>query len=354
MELVRPLDVMVEQTGEVAGDGGLPSGTVTFLLTDVEGSSRMWEERPEEAGAAIARHYEILGEVIAEHHGVRPVEQGEGDSVVAAFASAGQAVRAAVEGQRRLAAEVPLLRVRMALAQRGGPAARRTATTWAGRSSAVLACGPCAHGGQIVLSSATAALAAEDLGDASLVDLGPVQLRDLLRPEHVWQAAAPGLAVSFPPLRTQAVGHHNLPVALTSFVGRERELDEVAALVSRERIVTLTGSGGCGKTRLALHVAADLVDSHPGGTWWADLASVSTEAGVAEKLVSAVGAATAPGADPAVVLLRHLRDVDATLVVIDNAEHLAGPVASLVERLVAVLPRGAGAGDESRAARRRG
>ena len=187
--LCRPF---VMQTEVVEGEHFvLPAGTVTFLLTDVEGSSRLWEERPDEMGAAIARHYDVLDEAVTAHHGVRPVEQGEGDSVVAAFARAGDAVRAAVEAQHRLAETIPWLRVRMAV--HTGDAQQRDEGNYVGRT--IVRCArlrACAHGGQIVLSSSAAALVADDPGEVELVDLGTVRLRDLSRPERVWQVVAPG------------------------------------------------------------------------------------------------------------------------------------------------------------------
>ena len=177
-----------------------------------------------------------------------------------------------MEAQRSLTAELPWLRVRMAV--HTGEAQLRDEGNYVGRT--IIRCArlrACAHGGQIVVSEATAALLADSSRGAQLVDLGTVRLRDLSRPERVWQVVADGLPVSFPPLRSLDAVPHNLPAPRTSFIGRERELAGVAQLVRDERVVTLTGSGGCGKTRLALHVAAELVDAHPGGTWWVDLAA---------------------------------------------------------------------------------
>ncbi|MDQ1425924.1 MAG: hypothetical protein QOD72_3422, partial [Acidimicrobiaceae bacterium] len=315
----------------------LPAGTVTFLLTDVEGSSRLWEERPDEMADAVVRHYAVLDEAIVAHGGVRPVEQGEGDSVVGAFARAADAGRAAVEAQRSLTAELPWLRVRMAV--HTGEAQLRDEGNYVGRT--IIRCArirACAHGGQIVVSEATAALLADSPGATRLTDLGTVRLRDLSRPEHVWQVVADGLPVSFPPLRSLDAAPHNLPVPRTSFIGRERELAAVAQLVRDERVVTVTGSGGCGKTRLALHTAAELVDAHPGGTWWVDLAPVTTPDAVVDQVAGAVGTAAAPGANSAAALVGHLRGRGATLLVIDNAEHLVGAVAEVVDALVSECP----------------
>ena len=265
------------------------------------------------------------------------MEQGEGDSVVAAFARAGDAVRAAVQAQRALTAELPWLRVRMAV--HTGEAQLRDEGNYVGR--AIIRCArlrACAHGGQILLSASAAALAADDPGDAELVDLGTVRLRDLSRPERVWQVTAAGLPSGFPPLRSLDAVPHNLPAVLTSFIGREQELATVTGLVREERLVTLTGSGGCGKTRLALHAAADLVEHHPGGTWWVDLAPVTTPDAAAERVAGAVGASAAPGADTTALVVRHLRDAGRTLVVIDNAEHVLGAMAALVDAVLSACP----------------
>lgn len=333
--LSRPF---VLQTGAVGDDAFvLPAGTVTFLLTDIEGSSRLWEDRADDMPVAIARHYAILDEAIAAHDGVRPVEQGEGDSIVAAFARAGDAVRAAVDAQRRLVAEVPWLKVRMALYT--GEAQLRDEGNYIGR--ALNRCArlrSCGHGGQVLLSASTAALVADDAPGVELRDLGVVRLRDLLRPERVSQVVADGLPDAFPPLRSLDAAPHNLPSALTTFIGREHELGVVTGLVRTERLVTLTGSGGCGKTRLALHAAAEVVDAHTGGTWWVDLAPAVDGLGVLERASTAVGVTAPPGADPVVLLTRHLRELGPTLLVLDNAEHVVADVARLVDAIVSGCP----------------
>ena len=201
-----------------------------------------------------------------------------------------------------MTAELPWLRVRMAV--HTGEAQLRDEGNYVGRT--IIRCArlrACAHGGQIVVSEATAALLADSTGAARLVDLGTVRLRDLSRPERVWQVVADGLAASFPPLRSLDAAPHNLPAPRTSFIGREKELAAVARLVRDERVVTLTGSGGCGKTRLALHAAAELVDAHPGGTWWVDLAPVTTAEAVVDQVAGAVGTVASPGADSAAAVV---------------------------------------------------
>ena len=206
----------------------LPGGTVTFLLTDVEASTRLWQERPGEMGPAIERHYEILDAAIASAGGVRPVEQGEGDSVVGAFSRAGDAIRAALDAQVVLLAEIPWLKVRMAI--HTGVAQFRDQGNYVGRS--IIRCArlrSCAHGGQVLVSETAAPLLADALPDeASLVDLGVSRLRDLNRSEQVWQLSHPALSSVFPALRSLDSVPHNLPRPLTSFIGRDAERVDVS------------------------------------------------------------------------------------------------------------------------------
>ena len=258
--LARPFIVHTD----AMADGGfvLPGGTVTFLLTDVEGSTRLWNERGQEMRAAIASLYEILDDAVADHSGVRPVEQGEGDSVVAAFARTGDAVAAALQAQQTLAEHLPWVAVRMAI--HTGDAELRDEGNYVGRT--IIRCArlrACAHGGQVLLSETAAPLAADGLpAGASLLDLGTARLRDLGRTERVWQLAHPDLRHSFPPLRSLDQAPHNLPTPLSSFIGRDDEQRAVDELIASHRLVTVTGAGGADKTRLALQVAAAAVDRH--------------------------------------------------------------------------------------------
>lgn len=265
-----------------APDSRLPVGTVTFLLTDVAASTAGWEADRSGMAQAVSRHYEILDQAVTAHSGTRPVEQGEGDSVVAVFARASDALGAAVDAQRTLGAEDwPTgheLSVRMALhtgetqlrdeGNYFGPAVIRAA-----RLRGI------AHGGQILCSRTTAELAADDQPEGvSLLDLGVHRLKDLGRAEQIFQVCHVSLTRDFPPLRSLGAVPNNLPVQLTSFVGRESESAEVDGLLDQHRLVTLTGAGGCGKTRLAAHVAADAALEHPDGAWWVEL-SRHTHAG---------------------------------------------------------------------------
>jgi predicted ATPase/class 3 adenylate cyclase/DNA-binding CsgD family transcriptional regulator len=324
------------QTGDMADDQRLPlpTGTVTFLLTDIEGSTRLWESRDqEEMGAAVARHYVILDEAICAAGGRRPAEQGEGDSVVAAFSRCGDAVRAAVAAQRALASELPWLRVRMAI--HTGDAQLRGEDNYVGRAVIRAArLRSCGHGGQIVLSASAAALAADDLDDdVTLADLGVVALRNLSRPEHAWQVLHRDLAPAFPPLRAPGPAPAHLPLVSGSFVGRERELVTVAELVRSERLVTLTGSGGCGKTRLAVHVAADVAEHFADGVRWVDLAPLADGRLVVEPIAASLGLGGAAAVDGVATVVSHLRGQGPLLLVLDNAEHLVEDVARVVEAL---------------------
>jgi len=239
----------------------VPEGVVTFLLTDVEGSSRLWERDAEAMRAAISLHYEMVERAVNGTGGVRPVEQGEGDSVVVAFSHASEAVACALALQRGLQAAPwpPDFELRIRVALHSGEALLRGAGQYVG--PALNRCArlrSVAHGGQTLLSRATYELVAESLPEgASLRSLGPLRLRDLARDEEVFELCHPDLPSDFPDPRALGVVANNLPVALSSFVGRERELAELSHLLDGERLLTLTGAGGCGKTRLALQAASE-------------------------------------------------------------------------------------------------
>ena len=233
-----------EVSGPDPAGFALPTGTVTFLLTDVEASSQRWEHAPAGMAVAIPRHYEILDEVIADHGGVRPVEQGEGDSVVAAFARASDAVAAAVDAQRTFMAESwppgADLQVRMAI--HTGEAQLRDEGNYFGQT--VIRCArlrAIGHGDQILMSDAAAGLVVDQLPeDVHLADLGTHRLKDLGRPERVWQVVHPELPASQPPLRSLDAHRHNLPVQLSPLIGREHDVAAIGQLVIDARLVTLT------------------------------------------------------------------------------------------------------------------
>ncbi|MHB8693542.1 MAG: ATP-binding protein, partial [Solirubrobacteraceae bacterium] len=320
---------------------GLPTGTVTFLLSDVEGSTRLWERAPAAMARAVPAHYEILAEAVGRHGGVRPVEQGEGDSIVGAFGRASDAVAAALDAQRRLLAQVwpegIELRVRIAL--HTAEAQLRDEGNYFGvalsRCARIRAI---AYGGQTLLSRATYDLVVDAMPDsASLVDLGVHRLRDLGRPEHVHALAHPDLPADFPAPRSLDALPHNLPFQPTSFVGREAELAQVRDALNATRLLTLTGAGGCGKTRLAFQVAADALDRYEDGAWCVELAPLADGELIAPELIRALGLRAQPGASALETVLVHLAQRRA-LVVIDNCEHLLEASAALAEAMLRSCP----------------
>ena len=232
------------------GVSELPTGTVTLLLADVEGSTRLWQTQPEQMTAAVARLDRTLVDVVAPHGGVRPVEQGEGDSFVVAFARASDAVACALDLQR-----APLAPIRLRIGVHTGEVQLRDEGNYIGPTiNRTARLRDLAHGGQTVLSATTSDLVIDQLpADAWLTDLGLHPLRDLPRPERVVQLCHADLRNEFPPLRTPStVVSHNLPAQLTSFVGRQAEMSSLREPLAGGRLVTLTGAGGAGKTRLAV------------------------------------------------------------------------------------------------------
>jgi predicted ATPase/class 3 adenylate cyclase len=312
----------------------LPTGTVTFLFTDVEGSTRLWEERPDAMGDALARHDQILLSAVAAHEGY--VVKQTGDGVHAAFATASAATSAAVAAQRALQLEswdaVGDLRVRIGL-HTGAAEVRDgdyygTAVNRAARLMAI------AHGGQIVCSRATADLVRDDLGpDVTLLDLGEHRLRDLESAEQVHQVTDAELRAEFPPLLSLDVLPGNLPLQVSAFVGRDDELEAIVDLVARERLVTLTGPGGVGKTRLAIQAAAVVLPDFRDGAWFVDLAPVSDPEFVASEITTALGLIENRRATPEEALVRTLGHRN-LLLVLDNCEHVVDVAARIVDQLV--------------------
>jgi predicted ATPase/class 3 adenylate cyclase len=312
----------------------MPTGTVTFLFTDLEGSTRLWEEYPEAMKEALARHDEILRDAIAVHNG--HVVKMRGDGIHAAFATAESAVRAALAAQRALSGEpwesTPPLKVRMGV--HTGPAEQRdgdyygTAVNRAARLMGV------AHGGQVVVSLTSEELLHDGMPDTcSLIDLGAHRLQDLSRAEHVFQLDAPGLETQFPPLRSLDSFPSNLPVQVSSFVGRDDELAAVASALTESRIVTITGVGGVGKSRLATQVAAEALPEYDDGAWLCELAAATDEDTLQQIAAASVGAAPRPGVSMLESLVEFLRP-RSLLLVLDNCEHLLVAAGRLAERVL--------------------
>ena len=323
------------------GAEGLPAGTVTFVLGDVVGSTRLWEEHDDIMPEVLARLDAIVDNQLVVHRGARPAEQGEGDNVVAVFVCAADAVGFAWEVTRAIAAEAwpGGVEVSLRIALHTGEARARDGGRYMGESlnrcARLRALG---HGGQVLLSRATADLVVDHLCEgAFLRDLGVHHLRDLTRPERVAQLCAPGLPFEFPPLRSMAHLPTNLPMQVTTFVGRARELSDTATLLAEHRLLTLTGAGGCGKTRLAVQLAAELVDRYPDGVWLADLSPLTDGELVGRTVAAAAGCPEVPGQRPVETLVESLRDRE-LLIVVDNCEHLLDAAAEVAEAVLAGCP----------------
>jgi predicted ATPase len=294
---------------------------VTFLFTDVEGSTRRWEADAEGMRVALAAHDQVLLQAIETRGGW--LFKHTGDGVCAAFASPSSAVDAAVAAQREL--ELP---VRMGIAT--GEAELRESDyfgTVLNRAARVMAAG---HGGQILLADSTAGL----LSGVDLVDLGPRRLRDLPTPIGVFQVRAAGLGTEFPALRALDASPGNLRAATTALIGRESEVAELHAAVKAHRLVTLTGVGGVGKTRLAVEVAGRLADEFPDGVWFFELAAVTDPAAVPDAVAAVLGITQQPGETVSESVAAALEG-RVRLLVIDNCEHVLDTAADLIEAILA-------------------
>jgi len=302
---------------------------VTFFFTDIEGSTRLWEQDGDAMREALARHDELVRRLVEAHDGV--VFATGGDGFAAAFALAGEAIACAIEVQAAVLA-MDLPRVRMGI--HTGEAVERDGDYFGpavNRAARLMAVG---HGGQILVSSATRQIS----GATDLLDLGEHRLRDLSEPERIFQAGPDGLAAEFPPLRTLEVIATNLPVQLTSFVGRVEELDEIEREVRVQRMVTLTGVGGVGKTRLAIQVAAALAAEFADGVWLCELAPADEREALTEVVALALGVAVRPGLTRTESIVEYLRDREALLLV-DNCEHLLDAAAEFTTSVLSAAPR---------------
>ncbi len=315
------------------------STTLTFLFTDIEGSTRLWDSQPELMRTALARHDAILREAIDVGGGL--VFKTLGDAFCAAFLDPKEgAIEAALQAQLLLSKEdwrqMDPIRVRMAV--HTGEAECRDEDYFGpplNRVSRMLTLG---HGGQTLLSQSTYSLVAEAVRDmVGFRDLGEHRLKDLQRPEHVFQLVHPKLQESYKPLKSLDTLPNNLPQQVTTFIGRERELREIKRLLSSVRLLTLTGAGGTGKTRLGLQAAVDLLDASGDGSWFVELASISDPALVPQTVAGALSIREEPGRQLMTTLVAHLRTKQ-ILLVLDNAEHLLNAVADLADQIVRQCP----------------
>ena len=318
----------------------LPTGTVTFLFTDIESSTATLQRLGDRRYAEVLQeHRHLLRAAFDEGHG--QVVDTQGDAFLVVFSRARDAVGTAVSAQRALTKHAwpggASLQVRMGL-HTGEPI--EESGTYVGldvhRASRICSVG---HGGQILVSQAVGILVAHDLPhDVSLRALGTHRLKDLKEPEHILQVVHPDLPADFPPLESLDARPNNLPIQLTSFIGRAREIAEVKRLLGAARLVTLTGSGGAGKTRLALQTAADVLDDYPDGVWLSEFAPVADSALVPETVAAALNVPEQPGRKMTATLVDNLRS-KTLLLVLDNCEHLLPACADLAVALLRACPQ---------------
>ncbi len=315
----------------------IPSGTVTLLFTDIQGSTRLWEAEPEPMTAALRRHDQILRSAIEDAGGY--VFKTVGDAFCAAFSTPNAAVCAALTAQRALGGEAwptsQPIQVRMGLHTGAceerdrdyfGPVVNRAARLEAA-----------AHGGQVLLSGATAELLADSLpGGVAMADLGPHRLKDLGRPEQVYELAAEFLPASFPPLASLDNPDlpNNLPTLVSAFIGRETELADVRELVTSARMVTLTGAGGSGKTRLALQASAELISTIPDGVWLAELAPLTDGEQIPVAVAAALGVTEHSGGPTLAATITDALSDQHTLIMLDNCEHLIDAAAKFCDEVI--------------------
>jgi len=320
-----------------------PSGTVTFLFSDIEGSTKLAQSHADKWEVLRARHHEILKSAIESNNGY--IFQIIGDAFCVAFHTAGDAVRAATQAQfnfhNEAWGETP---VKIRIGINTGTAQASVDTDHSGgykgytamaRVQRIMSAG---HGGQVLISFATEELARDELPEnVSLQDMGECRFKDLIRPERIHQLVISGLPSEFPPLKTLDAFRHNLPVQLTSFIGRETEMDEISQKIGEHNLVTLAGVGGTGKTRLALQASADLIDNFPDGVWFVQLAPIADPTLVPRTTAMAVGLRDEPQRPVIDMLCDYLRKKK-MLIILDNCEHLVDACAQLVIRILQTAP----------------
>ncbi len=322
----------------IAAREHLPTGTVTFLFTDIEGSTERWERHREAMKDAVRQQGQILQARIEAHDG--HVFKTVGDAFCASFHNVADAIAAALDAQQSLAKKdwsgVEGLKVRMAIhtghtderdGDYFGPAVNRVAR--------LLGIG---HGGQVLVSGASADLSQGELpAQAALRDLGEHRLKDLTHPEQVYQLVAPGIPAEFPPLRSLEALPNNLPLQITSFVGRDVEILTVSEALAKHRLVTLVGAGGVGKTRLALQVGADLLDRYEDGVWLVELAPLTDNDLIPSAVASIFHVGEAPNRTVTEALVHALKPRRA-LIIFDNCEHVVEPAAHIIDAILRNCP----------------
>jgi class 3 adenylate cyclase len=317
---------------------GIPTGTVTFLFTDLVRSTQLWEKQPEAMRDALARHDQLLRDTVEANGG--HVVKTRGDGLHAAFATSEDALAGAAAAQQALRKEdwhrPDLISARMGL--HTGSAEVRDGDYFGSAVNRAARLMSAAHGGQILVSHVTEELVRDSLPlTLSLLDLGEHRLRDLSRPVHVFQLVASGLRDEFPPIDSLDAFPGNLPVQRTSFVGRQDEISRLTQVTDTARLVTLTGPGGVGKSRLALHVAADLLPRFRHGAWVCELAAIGDERSMLDLVTNALRVEPREGVTIGVRLLEFLGRRE-LLLILDNCEHVLDAAASLATDVLGACP----------------
>jgi len=314
----------------------LPTGTVTFLFSDIEGSTRLLQAFGDRWPKLLERHHELLGQAFSRNHG--EVVGTEGDSFFVVFRNAADALAGAIDAQRALTVEPWPSdgRITVRIGIHTGDAMLAN-DTYVGldvhRAARIMATG---HGGQILASSATESIVRQSRPEGvELLDLGAHRLKDLAAPEQLFGVRADGLPSEFPPLRGLDAAANNLPTQLTSFLGREQEVSDICELLTTHRLVTLTGPGGTGKTRLSVQAAAEIMDRFPGGAYFVPLAPIREIELVLPTIAQTVGLSD-PGRNPLERIAEHVGD-RRLLLVLDNLEQVVDAAGDIAE-LLRVVP----------------
>jgi predicted ATPase/class 3 adenylate cyclase len=316
---------------------GLPTGTVTFLFTDIEGSTQLWENHPEAMKSALAKHDSLLGDIFRIHNGQIIKTTGDGFHVV--FETATDAVQAAIHSQQALQKDTwdeATIKVRMGL--HTGEAELRDGDYFGQTLNLAARIMSVGHGGQILLSETTYQVAKEHLpGNVSALDLGQHRLKGVAQPRKIIQISTPDIQQDFPALRSISPETNNLPTQLTSFVGRERELAEAKSRLEAARLLTLIGPGGTGKTRLSIQLGSQLVHDFKDGVWLIEFAPISDPSLILQTIASVFDIGEVPGMHLKTLLHDFLREKQ-LLLILDNCEHLVEASAKVVDELLHVAP----------------